>query len=51
MSPMNLLVFAVKNGKLYYGLLDHTPQCGNTYNVPMLEITEKALNDLINKLP
>lgn len=49
--PLNLLIISVINNQLYYGLLDVTPQQGDTYSIIMNETTAANLDLIIESLP
>ncbi|MBO6515030.1 MAG: hypothetical protein JJ975_00585 [Bacteroidia bacterium] len=44
---MNLVVISVKDGELYYGLLDFTPEEGKSYDIEMKPTTKDDLDTLI----
>ncbi len=44
---MNLLVISVKDGDLYFGMLDLTPEEGKTYDIALTKTTSDDLDALI----
>lgn len=49
--PMNLVIISVVDEKLYYGLMDFTPEEGKSYSIDMKATTKEDLDKLINSFP
>jgi hypothetical protein len=49
--PMNILVIAVKNGALYSGVLNVTPQENHPNSIEMKSTTQSELDALVKSLP